>query len=43
MQSLKEKKLQSEIEDYGWLNCNTDLRKTASIFSLQEQMVETRA
>ena len=46
---LSEKKMQSEItltyteEDYGWLICNTDPRKTASIFNLQEQMVETRA
>ena len=49
MESLKAKKLQNEIplqydeEDYGWLKRNTDPRKTASIFSLQEQMVETRA
>ena len=46
--SLKAKKLQSEIplkydeEDYGWLKLDTDPRKTASIFRLQEQMVETR-
>ena len=49
MESLKAKKLQSEIqlkydeEDYGWLKRNTDPRKTASVFSLQQQMVETRA
>ena len=50
MESLKETKPQSEIplqydeEDYGWLKKrNTDPRKTASIFRLQEQMVETRA
>ena len=48
-QSLAEKELQSEIpkqyseEDSGWLKCNTDPRKTSSIFMLQEQMVETRA
>ena len=48
-QSLAEKELQSEIlkqyneEDSGWLKCNTDSRKTSSIFVLQEQMVETRA
>ena len=47
--SFVEKRLQSEIpsqyeeEDYGWLKCNTDPRKTASIFALQEQMIETRA
>ena len=47
--SFKEKKLQSEIPsgyektDFEWLKCNTDPRKTASIFSMQEQMVETRA
>ena len=44
-----EKKMQSEItsgytnEDYGWLKCNTDPKKTAAIFSMQEQMAETRA
>ena len=49
MESLKAMKLQSEIpliydeEDYGWLKRNADLRKTASIFSLKEQMVERRA
>ena len=49
MESLKVKKLKSEIplkydeEDYGWLKRDTDPRKTASIFNLQEQMVETRA
>ena len=37
-QSLAEKELQSEIpkqyseEDSGWLKCNTDPRKTSSIF-----------
>ena len=49
MEKLNARKLQSEIplkydeENYGWLKRNTDPRKTASIFSLQEQMVETRA
>ena len=48
-ENLNKKKLQSEVpsqyreDDYGWLKCNTDPRKTASIFNLQEQMVETRA
>ena len=48
-ESFKEKKLQSEIpagfekEDHVWLKCNTDPRKTASIFTLQQQMVEARA
>ena len=48
-QSLAEKELQSEIpkqyseEDSGWLKCNTDPRKTSSIFVLQEQIVKTRA
>ena len=43
-----EKKMQSEImssytkEDYGWLNCNTNPRKTAAIFNMLEQMVETK-
>ena len=47
--SFRTKILQSEIPlgfdkgDYGWLRCNSDPRKTASIFSLQEQMVETRS
>ena len=49
MESLKAKKLQSEIplkseeEDNGWLKRNTEPIKIASIFSLQEQLVETRA
>jgi hypothetical protein len=40
--------MQSEIpaafekEDRGWLKWNTDSRKTASIFTLQEHMVETK-
>ena len=42
-----EKKMQSEIvsvyreEDYGWLECNTDPKKAAAIFNMQEQMIET--
>ena len=46
--SFAEKTLQSEISskydeaDYEWLKCNTDPRKTASIFALQEQMVESK-
>ena len=42
-------KFQSEIpkqyneKDSGWLKCNTDPKKTSSIFVLKEQMVETRA
>ena len=41
--------MQSEIvsgyteEDYGWLECNTDPKKTAAIFNMREQMIETRA
>ena len=45
-QSLAEKKLQSEIpkqeEDRGWLKCNTDFKKTSSLFTLQQQIIETR-
>ena len=47
--SFAEKALQSEIPskydeaDYELLKCNTDPRKTASLFALQEQMVESRA
>ena len=47
--NFAEKALQNEIlskydkADYEWLKCNTDPRKTASIFALQEQMVESRA
>ena len=47
--SFAEKALQNEIPskydeaDYEWLKCNTDPRKTASIFALQEQVVESRA
>ena len=46
---MTEKELQSEIpkqyseEDSDWLKCNTDSRKTSSIFALQEQMIETKA
>ena len=49
LKNFGEKKMQSEItsgytkEDYGWLKCDTDPRKTASIFTMVEQMVETRA
>ena len=45
---MAEKELQSETpkhyseEDSSWLKCNTYPRKT-SIFTLQEQMIETRA
>lgn len=41
--------MQSEIvagyteEDYVWLKCNTDTKKTAAIFNMQEQMIETRS
>ena len=41
--------MQSEVtvgfdkDDHDWLKCNTDSRKTASIFTLQEQMIETKA
>ena len=47
--SLEEKELQNETlvqyseEESGWLKCNTDPRKTLSIFTSQEQMVNTRA
>ena len=47
--SFAEKALQIEIPskydeaDYKWLKCNTDPRKTVSIFASQEQMVESRA
>ena len=47
-QSLAEKELQSEIpkqyseDDFGWLKCNTDPRKTSAAFALQEQMIEPR-
>ena len=49
VKSFHRKRLQSEVpkmygdRDHGWLECNTDRRKTASIFSLQEHMIETRA
>ena len=47
--SFAEKTLQSEIPskydeaDYEWLKCDTDPRKTASIFAMQKQMVESKA
>jgi hypothetical protein len=49
VETFREKRLQSEIpmgfdkNDHGWLKCYTDPRKTASIFTLQEQMIETKA
>ena len=45
---LTEKRMHSDIplrfdkDDHGWLKCNTDQRKTASIFTLQEQMIEQK-
>ena len=48
-ESFTEKRMQSEIplgfdkDDHDWLKCNIDPRKTASIFTLQEQMIETKA
>ena len=42
-ESLAEKRMQSEIplgfdkDDHIWLKCNTDPRKTASIFTLQDR------
>ena len=49
MQRLNQKNMQSEIprnhtkDDYRLLKCNTDPAKTAAVFSMQEQMVETIA
>ena len=49
MERLSQKNMESEIprnhtkDDYGWLKCNTDPAKTAAVFSMQEQMVETMA
>ena len=49
MERLSQNNVQSEMprnhttDDYGWLKCNTDLAKTAAVFSMQEQMVETMA
>ena len=46
--SFKEKELKSKVprqykeDDYSWLKCNTDPRKMASIFALQEQIIGTR-
>ena len=48
-QSLVEKELRSEIHEHyseeksGWLKCNTDPRKASAVFTLQEQMIETKA
>ena len=28
-------------DEYRWLQCNTDPRKTSAIFNLQEQIIET--
>ena len=49
MERLSQKNMQSKIprnhtkNDYGWLKCNTDPAKTAAVFSMLEQMVETMA
>ena len=49
MDRLSQNNVQSEMprnhttDDYGWLKCNTDPAKTAAVFSMQEQMVETMA
>ena len=49
MERLWQKNMQREIPknytkaDYGWLKCNTDPAKTAVVFSMPEQMVETMA
>ena len=49
MKRLSQNNMQSEIprnhtkDYYGWLKCNTDPAKTAAVFSMQEQMVETMA
>ena len=43
----REKKKLNELlkdiddDEHKWLQCNTDPKKTAVIFNLQEQMVET--
>ena len=48
-QSLTEKELQSTMpkqyseENSGCLKCNTDPRKTSSIFALKKKIIETRA
>ena len=45
--NFKEKEVQSKLlkdvddDEHRCLQCNTDPRKTAAIFNLQEQMVET--
>ena len=49
MERLSQKNMQSEIprnhtkDDYGWLKCNANPAKTAAVFNMQEQMVETIA
>ena len=49
MERLSQKNMQSEMrrnhtkDDYGWMKCNTDPAKTAAVFSMQEQLVETMA
>ena len=48
-QSFSKKELQSKIpkqygkDDFGWLKCNTDPRKTSAVSTQQEQEIETRA
>ena len=49
IERLSQNKTQSEIprnhtkDNYGWLKCITDPTKTAAVFSMQEQIVETMA
>ena len=37
----KERLKDIDDDEHRWLQCNTDPKKTAAIFNLQEQMVET--
>ena len=44
--NFKQSKIQSELlkdvydDEYRWLQCNADAKKTGAIFNLQEQKVE---
>ena len=37
----KERLKDNDDNEHRWLKCNTDPKKTAAVFSLQEQIVKT--
>ena len=37
----KERLKDNDDNEHSWLKCNTDPKKTAAVFNLQEQIVKT--